>query len=122
MRRHNTNSAMAHKADGTGRARQIIAECWPRMHSEAKRVAHLGERAVAEAESSVEAESAELLMQSAQAELTLQRKTTHDLDHHDIVLMDKGAEPHEFDQRERLWNRELRQEAEWGEWTMQMQD
>ncbi len=39
------------------------------MHSNAERAVHVGERAVAEAESAVEAESAELLMQSAQAEL-----------------------------------------------------
>jgi hypothetical protein len=63
--------------------------------------------------SAVEAESAELLMQSAQAELPPAAQNDARLVPARGVSMDKGAEPHEFDQRERLWNRELRQEAEW---------
>ncbi len=89
------------------------------MHSNAELAVHVGERAVAEAVSAVAAEPVELLMQNTQAELPPAAQHDARLGPARGVLMDKGAEPHEFDQRERLWNRELRQEAEWDDGSRQ---
>ena len=82
------------------------------MRHKAERAVVALELAVDEAASATEveaAESAERLMQSAQAELAWQRRKQHELDEYDIVLMD-GAEPYTLDRGGRLYNLELRQD------------
>ena len=72
------------------------------MLSKAKRAFAEAVRAVSEAASTFEAESADWLMVGAQQELAWQRKRQRDLDTHGLVLMDKGVSPHELDDQERI--------------------
>ncbi len=66
------------------------------MRHKAERAVVALELAVDEAASAIDAEAAERLMQSAQAELAWQRSKQHELDEYGIVLMD-GAEPYTLD-------------------------
>ncbi len=58
------------------------------MRHKAERAVVALELAVDEAASAIDAEAAERLMQSAQAELAWQRSKQHELDEYGIVLMD----------------------------------
>ena len=78
------------------------------MRHTAERAVVALELAVNEAASAIEADAAERLIQSAQADLAWQRSKQHELDEYGIVLMD-GAEPYTLDRGGRLYNLELRQ-------------